>query len=134
MQGLHASVRKRGTKAQLGVRWWRRGGGIPGLRGLQGGALEAGVGEDTGPRRGEQDQGIRQALVCPRGGRGRRVQREAEKRASPSLCQVRVRAWCARKLHLPLALHFLLFLKDFIYLFTRDTERQRHRQREKQAS
>ena len=35
--------------------------------------------------------------------------------------------------------HFALFLKDFIYLFMRDTqrererERQRHRQREKQA-
>ena len=27
----------------------------------------------------------------------------------------------------------LYFLKDFIYLFMRDTERQRHRQREKQA-
>ena len=27
----------------------------------------------------------------------------------------------------------LLFLKDFIYLLMRDTQRQRHRQREKQA-
>ena len=27
---------------------------------------------------------------------------------------------------------FFLFLKDSIYLFMRDTERQRHRQREKQ--
>ena len=27
--------------------------------------------------------------------------------------------------------NFLIFLKDFIYLFMSDTERQRHRQREK---
>ena len=28
---------------------------------------------------------------------------------------------------------FFYFFKDFIYLFKRDTERQRHKQREKQA-
>ena len=28
---------------------------------------------------------------------------------------------------------FILFFKDFIYLFMRDRQRQRHRQREKQA-
>ena len=28
---------------------------------------------------------------------------------------------------------FFFFLKDFIYLFVRDTQSQRHRQREKQA-
>ena len=39
---------------------------------------------------------------------------------------------CAQYLHV-----FILFFKDFVYLFMRDTERvrerQRHRQREKQA-
>ena len=31
-------------------------------------------------------------------------------------------------------IHAFLFFKDFIYLFMRDTERRRHRQREKQAT
>ena len=31
-------------------------------------------------------------------------------------------------------INLISFFKDFIYLFMRDTERQTHRQREKQAS